>query len=680
MRTTTILLLLVIGFASVASASPAPSDNWPGGDPTVKPGADFFRFANGGWLDENPIPADRAGFSMATVLTLSAAAKVRALLEEAAADSGAVPSTERGKVGAYYAAFMDEARLEALGAAPLQHSLGQIRQAGSRADLARLMGSANASFHGSLFKLRIEPDTRNRDRYAVYLGQAGLGSLDRSVYLAPDAGELREAYRQYIVRLLSLAKWANAADIAAEVLTFETKVADASWTAADQRDESKIYNPRDVSRLAGEAPGFDWDAYLEAAEVAKVRRVIVVERSAIPVLAALYSTTPLPLLKAWAAFHLTDNAAPLLSREFADAWFDLHGRRLQGAQARTPRWHRALAQVSGGGSKDMDDSRGAMGDAVGRLYTNRWFEPRSRAALRVLVDELKTTLRVRITASDWMSTAARAEAIEKLKAYRVEIGAPAHADDYEGLVIRRDDLFGDVERATAHAWTQDLKRLNHPTDRARWTMTPQTVNAYNYAPFSEVVFTAALLQPPAFDPNQDSAVTYGGIGAIIGHELTHGFDDVGRKFDATGHVRDWWTPTDSARFAANADKLVALFSGCEVAPGVHVDGHLTLGENIADIGGLQLAFAAYHASLQDQPSPVINGLTGDQRLFLGFARLRRGHRRPQALRNDVATDPHTPDACRVNDDVRNVDGWYDAFGVTSESPLYIPPALRVRIW
>jgi len=680
LRTTTILLLLVSGFASVASASPAPSDNWPGGDPTVKPGADFFLFANGGWLDDNPIPADRAGFSMATVSTISTAAEVRTLLAVAAAVSGPVPSTERAKVGAYYAAFMDEARLEALGAAPLQHSLGAIRQTDSRAELARLMGSANGSFQGSLFKLRIEPDSRNRDRYAVYLGQAGLGSLDRSVYLAPDAGDLREAYRQYMVQLLSLAQWENAADVAAEVLTFETKVADASWTAADQRDESKIYNPTDVSRLASEAPGFDWDAYLDAARLAKVRRIIVVERSAIPFLAALYSTTPLPVLKAWAAFHLTDNAAPLLSREFADAWFDLHGRRLQGAQAQPPRWHRALAQVSGGGSKDMDDSRGAMGDAVGRLYTNRWFEPRSRDALRVLVDEMKITLRARITASDWMSAAARAEAIKKLDAYRVEIGAPAHGDDYHRLVIRRDDLLGDVERATTHAGNRDLERLHHPTDLARWTMTPQTVNAYNYAPFSEVVFTAALLQPPAFDPTQDSALTYGGIGAIIGHELTHGFDDAGRRYDATGHVRDWWTPADSARFAANADKLVALFSGCEVAPAVHVDGHLTLGENIADIGGLQLAFAAYHASLQDQPAPVINGLTGDQRFFLGFAKLRRGHRRPQALRNDVATDPHTPDACRVNDDVGNVDGWYDAFGVTPESPLYISPAQRVRIW
>jgi putative endopeptidase len=675
-------LMLITTFASALSSGgpSAQSEPWPGGDPTVTPGTDFFLFANGGWLTENPIPADRVGFSNATLLTLSAMAKVRTLLEEAAANAGEEPAVERGKVGAYYAAFMDQSRVEALGAAPLQNSLMEIRQASSRNELARLMGHANGSFQGSLFKLWIEPDSRNPNRYAVFLGQSGLGSVGRSVYLAPDPGDLREAYQHYIVQLLSLVGWEKAENVAAQVIAFETKVAAASWTAADERDESRVYNPRDASRLASEAPEFPWNVYLDAASLTKARRIIVVDRSAIPVLAALYSRTPIAALRGWAAFHLIDNAAPLLSHQFADAWFDLHGRRLQGAQIPTPRWQRALTQVSGGESKDMDDSRGAMGDAVGRLYTNRWFEPRSRDTLRVLVDNLKTTLRARISVSDWISSTAKVEAIKKLDAYRVEIGAPEHGDEYDGLVIRRDDLFGDVERATAYAWDQDLKRLHHSTDRARWTMTPQTVNAYNYAPFSEVVFTAALLQPPAFDPTQDSAVTYGGIGAIVGHELTHNFDDIGRRFDATGHIRDWWTTTDNAHFAAKTAKLVALFSGCEAAPGVHVDGHLTLGENIADIGGLQLAFAAYHASLHGHPARVINGFTGDQRFFLGFAKLRRGHRRPQALRNDVASDPHTPDACRVNEDVRNVDGWYDAFGVTPESPLYISRELRIRIW
>ena len=674
------VIVTSLALAFNAGVTSAQSGVWPGGDPEVRAGTDFFLFANGGWLKENPIPADRVGFSIASLLTLSAATKVRTLLEQAAADAGEEPATEQGKVGAYYAAFMDQSRVEALGAAPLQRSVAEIRQASSRKELARLMGRANSSFHCSLFRLWIEPDTRNPDRYAIYLGQGGLGSMDRSVYLSRDAGDLREAYRNYIVRILSLARWENAEELAGEVIAFETRVALASWTAADERDESKIYNPIKVPKLASEAPGFPWDVYLDAARLNGARRIIIVDRSAIPLLAALYAKTSIPVLRAWAAFHMIDNAAPLLSHEFADAWFDLHGRSLQGMQVPTPRWQRALAQVSGGGSKDMDTSRGAMGDAVGRLYTNHWFEPRSRDILRALVDELKATLRARIKSSDWMSPLARSEATRKLDAYKVEIGAPEHGDEYQDLRIRRDDLFGNVERATAYVWEQDVKRSGRPTDRARWTMTPQTVNAYNYAPFSELVFTAALLQPPAFDPNQDSAETYGGIGAIIGHELTHGFDDVGHRFDAGGHIRDWWTPADTARFSAKAEKLITLFSGCEVGPGVHVDGHLTLGENIADIGGLQLAIAAYHASLHGQPARVIDGLTGDQRFFLGFAKLRRGHRRPQALRNDVTSDPHTPDACRVNADVQNVDEWYDAFGITPESPLFTQRDSRVRIW
>jgi putative endopeptidase len=328
-----VFLLIVYAFASAsyACAPSEQSDAWPGGDPTVRPGTDFFLFANGGWLNENPIPADRGGFSNASVLTSSASAKLRALLEEAAANAEEKPAVERGKVGAYYAAFMDQPRVETLGAAPLQNSLAEIRQASSRNELVRLMGHANSSFQGSLFKLWIEPDSRNPEHYAIYLGQAGLGSLARNAYLAADAGELREAYRNYIVQLLSLVGWEKAEELAAKVIAFETKVAAASWTAADERDESRIYNPRDASKLLSEAPDLPWNVYLDAANLARAGRIIVVDRSAIRILAALYSRTPIVALKGWAAFHLIDNAAPLLSHEFADAWFDLHGRRLQGA-------------------------------------------------------------------------------------------------------------------------------------------------------------------------------------------------------------------------------------------------------------------------------------------------------------------------------------------------------------
>jgi putative endopeptidase len=435
-----------------------------------------------------------------------------------------------------------------------------------------------------------------------------------------------------------------------------------------------------ISLLDRDAPGFPWTVYFRSAGVSGDRRVILTNRTAISAFSRLFSSTPLRVLKSWAAFHLIDNAAPFLPRAFNEAHFEFHGRAVDGKQAPQPRWLDAIRLVSGGGWKDIESSRGAMGDAVGRLYVARWFDQGSREKLSLLVANLRNVMKDHIAKSDWMSPDTRAEALRKISSVRVEIGAPSHGDEYGQLTIRRDDLFGDVQRATELQWKSDLSRLEKPVDRSRWTITPQTVNAYNYAPFNEVVFTAALLQPPAFDPDQDSALTYGGIGAIIGHELSHGFDDVGRRYDASGRQRDWWRGNDAERFQSKADKLIELYSSCEAAPGLHVDGKLTLGENIADIGGLQLAFAAYHASLGKRAAPVIDGLTGDQRFFLGFALLRRGHRREDALRADVHNDPHTPDRCRVDEVVREVDGWYSAFGIAPSDASYIPPAERVRFW
>ncbi len=665
--------MLVCTFANIALGAhaqghPIPTIKWPGGDPAIDPGTDFFLFANGSWLKENPIPPDLGGYSNATMLKLNVAAKVKDLLEEAAANVGDTPVTERDKVGAYYASFMDTARIESLGAAQ------------SRSDLARLMGHANDSFQDSLFSLTIEADSRHAERNAIYLGQGGLGKLDRDLYLSPDAAQLRADYLHYLQQVLALIHWEDPDRMAAAVMAYESGIARCSWTAAEQRDVAKTYHPMRVEQLVRQAPEFPWQAYLDAAQLGREHHLIVVESSAVNQIATLFRNTPLDVLKAWAAFHVVDNAALLLSQDFADAWFALHGRQLANLQVAPPRWQRAMTQVAGGGSKDRDVSPGAMGDAVGRLYVERWFDTRSRDTLRDLVNDLKSTLRTRIALSDWMSPQAKAEAANKLDAYQFQIGMPEHMDDFSDVQILRDDLFGNAQRTMASSWHQDLIRLHQPPDRLRWTMTPQTVNAYNYAPYSVVVFTAALLQPPAFDPTQDRALTYGGIGAIIGHELTHAFDDVGRKFDATGRVRDWWTADDNQRFAMKAEQLVALFSQCEAAPGLPVNGKLTLGENIADIGGLQLAYAAYHASLHGQPAPVIDGLTGDQRFFLGFAKLRRGHRRPQLLQSDVSSDPHTPDRCRVNEDVRNLDGWYDAFGVTPGSPLFLEPERRSLIW
>ncbi len=666
------LILMSVGWAPAGSAAPG----WPGGDPSVAPGADFYARANGGWTAATEIPPDRAGFSTATILTQTAEAKVRALLEAAAAGPA---QGEAGQVGAYYRAFMDAGRIDSSGGRPLARDLAAIRAATTRGDLARLMGQANAGFLSSLFALEISEDTQANGRYAVYLSQGGLGLPDRDSYLAADGAALRRGYADYVRRMLELDRWSAASRAAADVVAFETKVAKASWSADARRDETLIYNPTTFDDLARDAPGFPWAIYITSAGL-RPGRVVVRERSAVLALAAIFASTPIATLKAWAAFHLADNAAPDLSQAFVENWFNWHGRMMDGAQAPPPRWRRALKQVSGGGWKSLDDSRGAMGDAVGRLYLAQNLDPQARASLETLVQRMKATLRDLILASERMSPEAKAEALRKVDAYDIQIGGPAHGDTYEGVVLRDDDLYGDVARVTAHDWAARRARLGEAVDRGRWAITPQTVNAYNEGDLSLIVFTAALLQPPFFDPRADLATIYGSIGATIGHELTHGFDDQGRHFDASGRLRNWWTPEDDARFARLSQRVVDRYSTCEEAPGLRVNGKLTLGENIADIGGLQLALAAYHDALNGRPAPIIDGLTGDQRFFLAFATARRDKRRLAAIRADIQSDPHTPDPCRVNEAVREVDGWYDAFNIGPGDPLFLPKDERARIW
>ncbi len=666
--------LIVMSGIGTAAVGAAPS--WPGGDPSVPPGADFYGYANGGWTRATEIPPDRAGFSTATILTQAAEGRVRAVLEAAAAGPA---RGEAGQIGAYYLAFMNEKLVDRLVATPLAPDLAAIRKSTTRDDLAKLMGRANAGFQASLFDLEIDEDSRVRGRYAISIGQAGLGLPDRDRYLADDSVALRTAYQAYVARILALEAWPDASRAAADVVAFETAAARMSWTAQAQRDETLKYNPTTTRDLARDARGFPWGPYMAAAGL-HPGRVVVREGSAVVALAGLFASTPLSTLKAWAAFRLGDNAAPDLARPFTKAWFDWHGRILQGAQAEPPRWRLAIKQVSGGGWKSLAESRGAMGDAVGRLYLAQSFNPQAAAILDSLVQRLKATLHDRIAASQRMSVAAKAEALRKVDAYDIQIGGPEHGDTYKGVVLRDDDLYGDVARVTAHDWAARRARLAQPVDRKLWTITPQTVNAYNEGALSLIVFTAALLQPPFFDPRADPAIIYGSIGATIGHELTHGFDDQGRHFDARGQVRNGWTQEDDARFAALSQGVIATYSACEEAPGLRVNGNLTLGENIADIGGLQLALAAYHAALEGRPAPIIDGLSGDQRFFLGFATARRDKRRLAAIRADILSDPHTPDPCRVNEAVREVDGWYDAFAIRPGDPLFLPKSERALIW
>ena len=421
--------------------------------------------------------------------------------------------------------------------------------------------------------------------------------------------------------------------------------------------------------LAAAAPGFDWQAFLAGAELGGVSRVVVTENTAVPKIAQLFAATPVETLKAWEAFNIADSAAPYLSKRFEDARFEFRSKTLSGQQAQRPRWKRAVSAVDNG-----------LGEAVGRLYVARYFPPNSKAKMLELVGNVRAALAARIERVSWMSEATKAKALEKLSRLTVKVGYPVKWRDYSALKISPDDLAGDAERAGAFEWRRQVARLAQPVDKTEWGLTPQTVNAYYNPTVNEIVFPAAILQPPFFDPNADPAINYGGIGGVIGHEMTHGFDDQGRQFDGDGKLADWWTPDDAAKFVEQTKRLGAQYSAMEPIPGAHIKGDQTMGENIADLGGVLLALDAYHLSLKGKPAPEVGGLSGDQRVFLGWAQVWRSAVRPDTLRQLLVSDVHSPDSARVNGVFRNVDAWYDAWGVKSGDPLYVRPDQRVRIW
>ena len=638
-----------------------------GEDRTVSPGADFFRFANGTWWDKEAIPPDRVRYGAADVLYTLSENRTRLIIEDAAAGRSSDP--DAGNIGAAYRAFMDQARIERLDAAPLNSDLDAIRGETSLADVAAVMGRANASFQSAVFEVGVSADEKASDRYAVYMDTDGLGLPDRDYYLQPQYADKKAAYQTYVETELGLIGWPNPKAEAQAIVDFETAAAKVKWDRADERDVDKTYNPMSVDELAAFAPGFDFKAYMTAADLGGVERVIVGDKSAFPKVAALFAATPLDTLKAWQAFHVVDSASPYLSDRFVQARFAFRSKALAGQPELPPRWKRGVRFVNG-----------ALGEAVGRLYVARYFTPDAKAKMDALVGNLKTALAARIERVSWMSPQTKAKAEEKLAQLTVKIGYPAKWRDYSALSVSDDDLYGDAERSQAFEWERQVHRLNQPVDKLEWNMTPQTVNAYYNPTNNEIVFPAAILQPPFFDPNADPAVNYGGIGGVIGHEMTHGFDDQGRKSDGKGMLQDWWTAEDAAKFKAQAARLGAQFDQFEVAPGVHVKGDLTMGENIADLGGVLLALDAYHASLRGRPAPVIDGLTGDQRVFLGWAQVWREKVREDMAKQWAVSDPHSPARFRVNGPLRNVDAWYAAFHVKPGDPLYLAPDQRARIW
>ena len=650
-------------------------------DPQVKPGDDFNRYASGAWLARTQIPADKPMASLRYEMTDRTQARLHDLLEAAAAAAAAAPPVSlQDKVGLFYKSFMDERRLDALGAEPIEPELKTIREAHDRKDIAVLMGRNNDEFYGSTFSLATDADLKDVSRYAVYVSQAGLGLPDRDYYLKPGFAAQKAAYQQYVAQLLTLVHWSDPQASAAAVVAFETRIAEMSWTKARQRDVEATYNPQSLQQLEALTPGFPWQDFLKAAKLGGIGRVVVAEKSAFPKIAAVYRSTPLETLQAWQAFTVTDNAAFYLSKPFSDARFEFRDKALSGQPVEPVRWKRAVRAVGGGDcTGERVDCFGNMGFGVGELYTGRYFPPAAKAKIEVLVMNVKAAMRARLERLDWMSPATKAEALKKLDTYQIKVGYPDHARDYSALVIRADDLVGNVRRAAETDWLFYTSRLHGPVDRSDWSMTPQTNDAYNGS-LRDIVFPAGILQPPMFDPAADPAVNYGAIGGVIGHELTHGFDDEGRKLDAAGQLRDWWTAADAAAFEARAKRLGAQYSSYEPLPGVHINGDLTLGENIADLGGVNVALEAYRRSLSGKPAVVLDGFTGDQRVLLGWAQVWRGKVRDDYVRKQVASDPHSPRAFRVIGPTRNVDDWYTAFGVKPGDAYYLPPGQRVRIW
>jgi len=652
-----------------------------GADMAKKAGDDFFRYANGAWLDRVQIPGDKPAYSLRLAMTDATEQRMHDLIEEAAKKAEPKPVTTEGKVGAFYKSFMDEARIEKAGASALKDKLAEVQAAKTREALAGIMGRQNADFHGGIFGIFIDVDLKDPKRYAVYLGQQGLGLPDRDYYLKPDFAAQKGKYQAYVAQLLRLLSWPEADKRAAEIVSFEMKIAEASWTKTQQRDPIATYNPVSIAELETLAPNFAWRPFLAQAGLDKIERVIVAEKSAFPRIASIQAETPVETLEAWQAFNIADHAAPYLSKGFGDALFEMRNKTLSGQKEQQVRWKRGVHAVSGGdyGAGDRYDRFGNLGWAVGQLYSAKYFPPAAKAKIEELVANLKVAMHARIQGLDWMGAATKVEALKKLDTYNIKVGYPDKDRDYSKIEIRADDIVGNVCRAASADWAFYVQRLPEQVDMADWGMTPQTNDAYNGS-LRDIVFPAGILQPPMFDANADPAINYGAIGGVIGHELTHGFDDQGRKFDADGKLHDWWTAEDAKTFEARAAVLGAQYSKFEPLPGAKVNGELTMGENIADLGGLTIALDAYRASLNGKTAPVIDGLTGDQRVFLGWAQAWRGKLRDDAIRKQVVSDPHSPRQYRVNGVVRNIDAWYDAFGVKSGEKLFVDPKERVRIW
>jgi putative endopeptidase len=642
-----------------------------GFDTTVRPQDDFYRYVNGGWLARTRIPADRSSFGSFTELADRSETALRAIIEEAAAAPSRPQGSDVQKIGDFYLSYMDTARIEALGIKPLDQELRRIAQLRKKEELPELFGELQQIGVGTPIGFFVGQDPKQATRYVASVSQSGLGLPDRDYYFKEGESfeRTRAAYAGYIETLLRLAGERDPKGAAAAVVALEKSLAERHWERARSRDREATYNAYDLAKLSTLTPGFSWAAFLDEADAEKTPVVIVRQPDYFQALGGIIASTPVETWRRYLTFKLLDAYADRLSRDFSQARFAFRGKVLSGQQEERPRWKRGVDAVEG-----------AMGEMVGQRYVERHFRPEAKARMEELVRNVVAAFREGIDQLEWMSPETKAQAQAKLARFNVKIGYPEKWRDYSALTVRPRDLAGNTMRARRFAYDRMVGRVGKPIDRTEWGMTPQTVNAYYSPGMNEIVFPAAILQPPFFDPEADDAVNYGGIGAVIGHEISHGFDDQGSRSNGEGNLVNWWSEQDQAAFKTRTDALVAQYNGYTPLPGMNINGRLTLGENIGDLSGLAVAYRAYRKSLNGKEAPVIGGLTGDQRFFMGWAQIWRTLYRDEALRQRLLTDSHSPGEYRTNAVLRNMPEFYAAFGVKPGDRMYLPPEQQVKVW
>ncbi len=641
-------------------------------DTSVRAQDDFFTYLNGKWIKSTEIPADKSSWGSFAKLRDDTQPILRSIIENAAA-SKAAAGTDAQRIGDFYASFMDEPKLEQLGLSPLNAELAKIAAIQNKAELPAMLAHLGQLGVSVPFDFGIHQDAKDSTKYVADIGQGGLGMPDRDYYLKADDKKLADAKAKYQIhaeKMLTLAGSKNAAVEAKAIVDFETAIAQIQWTNVENRNPVKTYNKVMLADMAKTAPGFNWQAWLDAAGIApKTTYVIVSQPTYLKAFTGVAEQTSLDTWKAYLRLHLIEGYASYLSKAYVDERFSFYGTTLSGVTQMEPRWKRGVGAVER-----------TVGESVGKLYVEQNFPAERKARMEALVGNLLAAYKDSINKLDWMSPATKKEAQGKLAKFTPKIGYPNKWKDYSALVVSRDDLAGNVMRSRVVESNRELNKLGKPIDRDEWGMTPQTVNAYYNPELNEIVFPASILQPPFFDANADDAVNYGGIGAVIGHEISHGFDDQGAQYDGDGNLRDWWTASDHKNFAAKTKMLVNQYNGYSPLPGYNVNGELTLGENIADNSGLAIAYKAYKISLKGKKAPVINGLTGDQRFYMGWAQVWRVKMREAQQVVQVKTDPHSPGQFRANGTLMNQPAFYSAFGVKQGDKMYLAPKERVIIW